>query len=468
METIVRPLRVAIIGSGPAGFYAADHLFKQADGPVEIDMFDRLPTPFGLVRGGVAPDHQKIKNVTRVFDRIARHDAFCFFGGVDIGRDLSVLELESYYHAVIYATGAQTDRSLGIPGEDLPGSFSATEFVAWYNGHPDFRDRTFDLSKKEVVIIGVGNVAVDVARILCRTPEELEKTDIADYALEALRSSDVRRVYLLGRRGPGQAAFTNPELRELGDLQTADLIIRKRDLDLDPHTLRHLAEHPDRETSTKLDTLRQIAERPLKNAQRQLHLRFLESPVEILPGPDGCVAAVSTVINRIEPRGDRLSAIPTDEFEEIPAGTVFRSVGYRGIPITGLPFDEQRGVIPNDGGRVVDVDGALRRGHYVAGWIKRGPSGVIGTNKPCSIETVDLLLADVAEGAVENPKSPERAAVRALLDERRPGYYTYADWLCIDAHETRLGQSAGRPRRKLTSESEFRQALADMTETSDS
>ena len=460
METPARaPLRVAIVGSGPAGFYAADHLFKHAETPVEVDMFDRLPTPFGLVRGGVAPDHQKIKNVTRVFDRIAQQDAFCFFGGVDIGSDVTVDELERFYHAVIYATGAQTDRPLGIPGEELPGSFSATEFVAWYNGHPEFRDRTFDLSMEEVVIVGVGNVAVDVARVLCRTPAELEKTDIADYALEALRASNVRRIHLLGRRGPAQAAFTNPELRELGDLQTADLIIRQRDLVLDPYTKRYLEENPDRETSTKIDTLRQVAGRPSKGAPRELHLRFYESPVEILPGSDGRVRGVRVVRNRIEPRGERLSAIPTDESEELSAGAVFRSVGYRGLPIDGLPFDEQRGVIPNELGRIVDTDGTTRRGHYVAGWIKRGPSGVIGTNKPCSIETAVRVLEDHALSRLSPPEAPGRAAVRAFIEERRPGHFSYADWLCIDAHETKLGQLAGRPRRKLTSDEEFREAL---------
>ncbi|MFW5955232.1 MAG: FAD-dependent oxidoreductase [Rhodothermales bacterium] len=454
------PLRIAIIGSGPAGFYAADHLFKQKDVSIEIDMFDRLPTPFGLVRGGVAPDHQKIKNVTRVFDRIARRDEFRFYGNVEIGRDLSVDDLLRHYHGVVFATGAQTDRSLGIPGENLAGSHSATEFVAWYNGHPDFRHLEFDLSRENVVIIGVGNVAVDVARILCRTVDELVTTDIADYALEALRESKVRNVYMLGRRGPAQAAFTNPEARELGELPGADIVFDAAELELDEVTQKLLGPEPDRDTRTKLEILDELAHRESKGAPRRLFLRFLVSPVELIGDEEGHVHEVRIVHNRLVERNGRSRPVPTDEFETLPAGLVFRSVGYRGVPVPGMPFDKQSGTIPNRLGRVVDPETReIVPGLYVAGWIKRGPSGVIGTNKPDSVETAEQVLEDLREGHVHTPEAPSRESIRQVIAVRRPDHFTYEDWLCVDDHETALGATCGRPRVKLTSVEEMLSAL---------
>ncbi len=444
------PLRVAIVGSGPAGFYAAEHLFKQSDMVTHIDMFDRLPTPFGLVRGGVAPDHQKIKNVTRVFDRIAQRDEFRFFGNVEVGRDLTIEDLRQYFHAVIIATGAQQDRALGIPGEDLEGSHSATEFVAWYNGHPDYRDHTFDLSATDVVIVGVGNVAIDVARILCRTVEELKSTDIADYALDALRHSRVRNIYMLGRRGPAQAAFTNPEIRELGDMVDADVVLNAEDFKFDSAS-RKMLETADREMQKKLEILNTLLERESRQTRKRLHLRFCISPRDVLGDSHGKVRGVRVVRNRLELQHGRIRPVPTDETEEIPAQLLFRSIGYRGVPVPGLPFEESSGTIPNVQGRVVDsVTKSPLTGTYVAGWIKRGPSGVIGTNKPDSVETSEQILSDLQHGRLLAPSFPDRAAFDDMMRERQLQYFSYEDWLCIDSHELAQGEAAGRPRVKLT------------------
>ncbi|RMH65251.1 MAG: NADP oxidoreductase, partial [Bacteroidetes bacterium] len=284
--TASHPLRVAIIGAGPAGFYAAGHLLGQSDLTVEVDLFDKLPTPHGLVRAGVAPDHQKIKNVTRVFDRIAALPGFRFFGNVCLGEHVTVDDLKRHYHQILYATGAQTDRTLGIPGEDLYGSHSATEFVAWYNGHPEFKDRTFDLAQERVAVIGVGNVAIDVARILCRTPEELERTDIADYALDALRASRVREVFILGRRGPAQAKFTNAEIKELGELEGADVCVPPDEAELDPLSAAELENAP-RSVVTNVEIVQAYARRPLSGKPKRLTIRFLVSPVEVLDDGTG-------------------------------------------------------------------------------------------------------------------------------------------------------------------------------------
>jgi ferredoxin/flavodoxin---NADP+ reductase len=440
--TSEHPLRVAIVGSGPAGFYAADHFFKQADVVTHVDMFDRLPTPFGLVRGGVAPDHQKIKNVTRVFDRIAHHDHFCFFGNVELGLHVSIDDLLEHYHAVVLATGAQTDRPLGVPGDNLMGSYSATEFVAWYNGHPDFAERSFPLDATDVVVVGVGNVAVDVARILCKTPAELEGTDIADYALRALRTSAVSNVYMLGRRGAAQAAFTAPEARELGELEDADVLVDAPDLD--GNALFQATE--DRETQSKITAIRDLMGREARDVGRKLHLRFLTSPVELVGDENGRVSSVRIVRNELVAGADgAVKARPTSVEDEIPAQLVFRSVGYRGVQLPGLPFDEASGTIPNDRGRVSET-----RGAYVTGWIKRGPSGVIGTNKPDAVETVESILEDLRHDRLHAPSSPEHASIVQLIRERQPDAISYEDWLCVDAREVKMGADTGRPRIKVT------------------
>src|SRR5690606_11213286 len=334
-------------------FYAADALLKQDALVVEVDLLDRLPTPFGLVRSGVAPDHQKIKNVTRVFEKVADHPRFRFFGNVCFGEHLGLDDLRRHYHQVLFTTGAETDRPLGIPGEDLAGSHSATEFVWWYNGHPEYCDSCFDLSCERVAVVGVGNVAVDVARILCRTPEELETTDIADYALDALRESRVREVVLLGRRGPVQAAFTTPEVKELGEMAGADVYVRPEEAALDPISEAELAESGDRPTLQKVEIIRSYAGRAPTGKPRRIVLRFLVSPTELVDDGTGRVVALRLARNRLVRGADgRVRPEPTGETEELPVGLVFRSIGYRGVALPGLPFHERWGIIPNDEARV--------------------------------------------------------------------------------------------------------------------
>ena len=437
-------LRVAVVGAGPAGFFLTEKLLGQTAVPVEVDLLERLPTPYGLVRFGVAPDHEKIKAVTRSFDKTAARPGFRYFGNVDVGTHVSLDELRSLYHAVAFTTGAQSDRRMGIPGEDLRGSHPATEFVAWYNGHPDFRDCRFDLSVERVAVVGVGNVAVDVARILCRTPAELAKTDIAPYALEALRASRVKDVFLLGRRGPVQAAFTTPEVKELGELDEADAVVRAEEVVLDPLSAAQLEREDDAANRRKVEVLQSFAGRPATGKPKRLTIRFLVSPTELVDDGRGQVAAIRLVTNRLVEKGGGVAAESTGVAEELPVGLVFRSVGYKGLPIPGLPFDDRAGTVPNAGGRV-----ALP-GVYVAGWIKRGPSGVIGTNKPDAAETAEQILADFAAGTLLDPPATAAAHLDATLRIRQPGLVTWADWQKINEQETAMGKAAGRPRTKLT------------------
>ena len=453
--------RVAIVGSGPAGFYTAEHLLKRESPRVEIDIFERLPAPFGLVRFGVAPDHQKIKSSTKAFERIAEHPAVRFYGNVELGSHVTLDDLRRHYHAICFATGAETDRPMGIPGEGLRGSHTATEFVAWYNGHPDFRDRQFDLSVERVAVVGVGNVAVDVARILCRLPEELERTDIADYALEALRASRIREVYVLGRRGPAQAAFTTPEVKELGALEGADVSAQRDEVELDPLSRADVEAADDRALRKKTELLRAFADRPAAGRPRRLVLRFLVSPVELLDDGTGAVAAVRLVRNELH-RSDDGSLRPraTSVFEEIPLGLVFRSVGYRGRPLPGVPFDERRGLIPNVAGRVVDpATGGPLPGLYTSGWIKRGPTGVIGTNKPDAGETAEAIAEDLTAGRGGAPAAPDADTVDRFVRGRQPKCLSFADWQRVDEIERTRGEAIGRPRLKFTSAQEVDRAL---------
>lgn len=456
-----QPLRVAVLGAGPAAFYAVEHLFKQTALIVEADMFDRLPAPHGLVRYGVAPDHPKIKTVTRAYDAIAGKPGFRFFGNVEFGRHVTLEDLQRHYHQIVFATGAQTDRRMGIPGEDLAGSHPATEFVAWYNGHPDYRDHRFDLSVDRAAVVGVGNVAIDVARMLVHTPEELETTDIAAHALEALRDSRIREVFLLGRRGPAQAAFTNPEVKEIGELADADVIVRPEEVQLDPLSQAQLDASGDRTLTRKVEILQGYALRKPEGRRRRLHVRFLVSPVEIVGDAEGRVIRMRLVRNALV-AGDNgtLAAKATGEFEELEVGLVFRSVGYRGVPLPGVPFHERWGVIPNEKGRVVDPATSLPvTGLYVAGWIKRGPSGVIGTNKPDAAETVTSMIADATSGALGQPPQPEAGSAEALLRARQPDLVSYADWRCLDALEVSNGKGCGRPRLKFTTVEDMLTAL---------
>jgi ferredoxin--NADP+ reductase len=438
------PYRVAVVGSGPAGFYAAGSLLA-ADPPVEVDLFERLPTPWGLVRLGVAPDHPNIKAVSRVFEKTAHRPGFRYLGNVDVGHDLTPEELVELYDAVVYAFGAQADRRMGIPGEDLPGSWPATAFVAWYNGHPDFQDLDFDLSGERAVVVGNGNVAVDVARMLALTPGELGSTDTTDEAIAAITGAGVREIVMLGRRGPVQAAFTTPELLELGELEGADVVVDPADLELDPASEEQL--QGDTHALRNLEALRAYAERPPAGKPRRLHLRFCVSPVEIVG--DGRVEGVRVVRNVLVPdeRGV-LRAQPTGEEEVIPCGIVFRSVGYRGLPLPGVPFDEGRGTIPNENGRVLDEAGTPVPRVYCTGWIKRGPTGVIGTNKKDATETVAALLDDLAAGRLV-PRGGTAQAVDALLAERGVDVVTQERWEAIDALERARGEEEGRPRVKL-------------------
>jgi ferredoxin/flavodoxin---NADP+ reductase len=452
------PVRIAVIGAGPAGFYAAGHLLKDSAGRLEVDMLERLPTPWGLVRSGVAPDHPKIKSVTRVYEKTAAHPRFRYFGNVELGRHVSREELRSHYHAVVYATGAPADRPLGIPGEDLPGSWPATEFVGWYNGHPDHPHLEFDLSCERAVVIGNGNVALDVARMLTLSHEALARTDIADHALHALRGSAIREVLVAGRRGPAQAAFTNPELLELRELTGAEVLVDAAELERalavpDPavdkiaegnvRILREYAQRGPREGGT-------LAADDAAGGPRRIVLRFLLSPVEILPDERGRVGAVRFARNALVPAADgSLRAQATGELETIPAGLVLRAIGYRGTPLPGVPFDERRGVIPGEHGRVTGPAGPCP-GEYAVGWIKRGPTGVIGTNKRDAQETVDAILEDLAAGRLPAPPAPDPEELLTTLRARRPELVTYAGWSEIDRHERSRGEPVGRPRVKLT------------------
>ena len=446
------PLRIAIIGAGPAGFYAAAHLLKQKELNIEVDLYDKLPTPFGLVRGGVAPDHQKIKSVTKAYHKTAQHPNFRFYGNIELGKHLHVEDFKKYYHQICYTIGTQTDRRLGIPGEDLKRSHSATEFVAWYNGHPDYKHLTFDLSQEKVAVIGVGNVAVDVARILCRSYSELSRTDIADYALEALRNSNIREVYMLGRRGPGQAAFTNPEVKELGELEDADAFVPPDEATPDPLCLAQLEAKPDRTVERKLEIINQLSHNNSQSKSKRLTIRFLVSPTEFIEDGQGGVAGLKIVKNELYATDDgRLRPRATDKTEVLDAGLVFRSVGYKGVATPGIPFNSDWGVILNDKGRVLSEDSqSPLTGQYTAGWIKRGPSGVIGTNKADAVETAECMLEDFKAGRILNPVHHSREELEQFLFEKQPAFFSYQHWERLDAAEISKGEHQSRPRVKFT------------------
>jgi len=436
-------MRVAIIGSGPAGFYAAEALLKRTDAAVDVDLFDRLPTPYGLVRGGVAPDHPKIKTVSRVFAATAARPTFRFLGNVQLGRDLSVEELRRHYHQIVYATGNEADRRLGIPGEGIARCTPATVFVGWYNGHPDYRDAKIDLSVERVAVVGNGNVAVDAARILLRTPAELEKTDIAAHALAALRASRVREVFILGRRGPEQAAFSPAELKELGALEDADPVIA-------PGELAGCAESTgDAEKDKNLKLLRAFAARTPRPQAKKLHLRFLVSPTEIRADAAGNVAAIALEKNRLEARADgTVAARGTGAIEVLEVGMVLPAIGYAAERIAGVPYDEKARVIANRDGRVVDpASGAVVANEYVVGWARSGPQGLIGEHKRASAHVVEHMIADGA--AVAARILPERDAIISLLRARGVQPVSFSDWKLLDDAEVARGARRGAPRDKI-------------------
>ena len=440
--------RVAIVGAGPAGAFAAGSLLR-ARGDVQIDFFERLPTPWGLLRGGVAPDHQEIKRLEATFDRQTLQRGCRFFGNVEVGVHVSHAELLQHYSAVIYATGAQTDSSLGIPGEDLPGSWAATQFVAWYNGHPDYRDLEFDLSVRRAVIIGNGNVAADVARLLTLGEDELRETDVAEHALEALRASAIEEVVVLGRRGPAQAAFTSAELRELGTLPGVEVSVEE--VSLDPESERWLDEDGTFTARKNVQLLREFASQPLAGEPRRISLRFLRSPVEIRG--EGRVEAIDICRNEIVRRDDGTlrAARAGDEIETIECGLVLRSVGYRAVPLPDVPFDERHYVLPTERGRVLTLEGERLPGVYAVGWIKRGPTGVLGTNKRDAEETVAAVAEDLGAGVLESPSEP----IDALLASRGLDVVDVDGWRAIDAAELEAGRAASRPRVKLASRDEL-------------
>ncbi|MFE7416740.1 FAD-dependent oxidoreductase [Rhodococcus sp. NPDC057529] len=450
------PLRVAIVGSGPAGCYAAEELLTRKGVDVEVHLFERLPVPFGLARFGVAPDHQSTKAVTKLFTRTAGRAGLDLHLNVEVGTHLTHEELLAHHHAVIYTVGAPHDRRLGVPGENLPGSHSATDFVAWYNGHPDFADLTFDLSCERAVIVGNGNVALDVARVLASDVDALARTDIADHALQALAASSISEVIVLGRRGPVQSGFTTPELLGLSDGAGFDVVVDPREVEIDPATAAALEADPYAMAGLKGQILGDLVERPSGRASKRIVLRYLASPTQVL-GEDR-VSGLRVVRNElVDSGGGRLAARATEETEDIECGLVLRSIGYKGRPQPGVPFDDASGTLPNDRGRVIDPGtGSAVTGVYTAGWIKRGPSGVVGTNKKCAEDTVAALFDDYAAGRLAAP-AQGGDALRALITDRQPDALDFKAWEAIDRHEKSTGKPQRRPRVKLTS-------VADMLE----
>lgn len=436
------PLRIAVIGSGPSGLYAAEALIKQSEIPVSVDIIERLPTPYGLVRYGVAPDHFKIKSVTNQMQKTLEDPRVRFLGNVEFCKDLTHTDLKRHYHAIVYTVGASSDRHLGIPGEDLPGSISATEFVAWYNGLPDAATRTLKLDDiTAVAVVGVGNVAVDVSRIFAKTVDELRTTDIADHALEVLKTSAVEDIYMLGRRGAAQAKFTTKELRELGELINADIVVKPEEIELDAASQASIQGQPALQKN--VEVLKGFAAKPLEGKPRRLHLRFLVSPVEIMGSER--VEGLKIERNRLD---QQQNAVGTGVFETLPVQMVLRSVGYKGVPLADVPFDSRKGIIPNLEGRVLQGHQVVV-GEYVAGWIKRGPSGVIGTNKADASDTIKLLLADATSLPDVAEPSPESLDTR--LKERGAQVVTVKDWLELDRYEQEVGKVQGRPRVKVVS-----------------
>lgn len=453
-ETGKNPLQVAVVGAGPSGFYATEALIKSGRA-VRIDMIERLPAPFGLVRNGVAPDHPKLKQAIGVYQKIAQNPQFNFIGNVTVGRDVTAEELRATHDAVIYTCGSETDRKLGVPGEDLRGSHTATELVGWYNGHPDYRDRSFDFSHETAVIIGQGNVAADAARILAKSPDELKNTDIAAHALEALAESRIREIHVVGRRGPAQAKFTSKELREFLSIENCNAVVEAAELELNPQSEREIADKAGAMGKKNLELFRQMTGGGGK--PRVCRFTFLKSPVRL----EGAARLERVVFaeNSLSGEAFAQAARPTGGTFALECGLLFRSIGYRGVAIEGVPFDDKRGVFPNDAGRMIENAGsagsaekdAVMRGVYTAGWIKRGPSGIIGTNRACAVETVGSLLDDwpqlQAPGAAPKPGA---AKLYEILDGRGVRHINYAQWQAIDAAEIRRGEPKQKPREKFT------------------
>lgn len=453
LGTADKPLRVAVVGAGPSGFYAAEALIK-SDAAVRVDLIERLPAPFGLVRNGVAPDHPKLKQAIEVYRKIAEHPEFNYVGNVTVGRDVTSDELKRTHHAVIYTCGAETDRALGIEGEDLPGSHTATEFVGWYNGHPDYRDRRFDLSGKTAVVIGQGNVAIDVARILAKSVNDLKHTDIAEHALEVLAQSRIENIHVVGRRGPAQAKFTTKELREFADLANCRAFIDPAELELNEASAAEIADKKGVVNKKNMELFRRFSQTEDEGKLRTCRFTFLKSPVRL----EGGERLERVIFEENELQGEPFaqSARGAGKTFAFDCDVLFRSIGYRGVAIPGVPFHEKWGVFPNREGRVTaEQDGDVVPGIYTAGWIKRGPSGIIGTNRACAVETVKSLLADVA--VLDGDQGGAKDLYR-ILDGRGVKYIGYSQWKRIDDAEVERGKDKGKPREKYT-------RVAEMLET---
>ena len=451
------PLLVAIIGSGPSGFYAAEALLRRAN--VHVDMFDRLPTPFGLVRGGVAPDHPKIKQVCLVYDKIAKSPNFQFLGNVPVGTTVSVDQLRNSYHAVIIACGASADRRLGISGEDLPGSHTATEFVGWYNGHPDYQDRKFDFSQETAVVIGQGNVAADVVRILATPVSMLRATDITDAALDALSHSRIRHIHVIGRRGPAQAKFTPVELKELGRIPDCQVHCCATDLKLNQASVDETVDPHSDDIKKNIEIFHAFASRDAQASGRHLYFRFLEAPLRI--NGSSRVASVTLVKNRLVGEQFAQIAIAGSDKLELECGLLFRSVGCRGVALPGVNFDDLRGTIPNVKGRCLE-DGQPIRGLYVTGWIKRGANGLIGTNRADSVETVEAVFEDLP--ILDSTRKRRAASIDAICADGSK-VVSYSSWEKIDFWERRRGQDRGKPREKFTVISDMLNAVEQPLES---
>ncbi|KAI0491843.1 hypothetical protein KFK09_026104 [Dendrobium nobile] len=461
-------ISVCIVGSGPAGFYTAEKMLK-AHQTVEVDIIDRLPTPFGLVRYGVAPDHPETKIVANQFSRVAKSERCSFFGNISLGSDISLSELRENYDIVVLSYGAESDRSIGIPGEDLNGIYSAREFVWWYNGHPDCFKMAPDLKSTDTaVILGLGNVALDVARILLRPVSELAKTDISDHALASLQDSTIRKVYLVARRGPAQAACTAKELREILGMKNLHIKIQQVDLDISPSDEEELKNQRIQKRVYELLSKAAASPHCPPAEQRELHFVFFRKPDRFLPSENGCtVGAVhleKTFLEENGGRGERF-AVGRGEFEDITCGLVLKSIGYKSLPIDGLPFDSHKGVVPNLKGRVLSSyqtgHEAVEHGLYVAGWLKRGPIGIVATNLYCAEETVASISEDVEKGlltAASGTPKPGRQGLLQLLENKNIKFVPFSGWEKIDAKEKMVGQQRNKPREKITTWEELLKA----------
>jgi ferredoxin--NADP+ reductase len=447
-----RPLTVAIIGSGPSGFYAAESLMKREDIHVEVDMFEKLPTPYGLVRAGVAPDHQQIKSVSKVYEKLAQNPRFRFWGNIEFGKDILKSEFFEYFDAIIYATGAQSDRSMNIRGEKLIGSYSATEFVGWYNGHPDFKEIEFDFSSENVVIIGVGNVAIDIARILAKSTNELSKTDIAQHALDNLAVSKIKNIYLVARRGPLQAAFTNAGTKELLNMSEAVAYVNLKELKIEQDTKNIIENTGDKRIIQNLQFLNNISKNDPTQYNKIIYFLFRRSPLELF-GVSNELTGIKLVKNELfQDEFGNLKAKATDVSEDISTSLVFRSIGYKVQPIQDIPFDDKKGIITNKNGRVFDViNNQAIENEYVTGWAKRGPSGVIGTNKPDAVETTNLLFEDFKNKKSEKISDSQEFRIQSWLDLKNIRYVPFKQWQILDFHEIEIGKSKQKPREKITS-----------------